>query len=471
MILCFPLSFLTALQESLLGNVSSTPSALSGAPSSQPGTTANPATDDLTPTGGTSDSATPSGTPQDEATSSPYDDDYNYNYDYNYDYNYNYDYDYNNDYYFGGFGEESKEEEFKIEETIRAELALQNDSTIVGMGHQFGDLVFECTFRGYDCRNYSRFWRHLWDYRYGNCYTFNGGVTDDGEGQKVLQSHITGPTGGLKLNLFIEQSQYIPELSHTAGARVVIHDQGQIPFPNNEGYSVLPSRSTSFAIRRTVIERVDPFGNGSCVSEKDLNRNSFYSKKFNVSYSRQACMNSCQAEKQKSDCGCAEGQFPSDAEICNLRNSTTAKCLEKIQLKLLTGELNCDKDCPTPCSEIQFGTTLSMGHWPSDGYEAILESRVKKSSVLANEQQYGYFLSENFLQVKVFYEQLNYEKVTERISYEGVNLVADIGGQLGLWIGISVLTCCEFLELAWVIIHTVVGRISQRHIIHVKPQP
>jgi len=25
---------------------------------------------------------------------------------------------------------------------------------------------------------------------------FNGGVTDDGEGQKVLQSHITGPTGG-----------------------------------------------------------------------------------------------------------------------------------------------------------------------------------------------------------------------------------------------------------------------------------
>ena len=52
------------------------------------------------------------------------------------------------------------------------------------------------------------------------------------------------------MNLFIEQSQYIPELSDTAGARVVVHDQGQMPFPNNEGYSVLPSRSTSFGIRR-----------------------------------------------------------------------------------------------------------------------------------------------------------------------------------------------------------------------------
>ena len=55
---------------------------------------------------------------------------------------------------------------------------------------------------------------------------------------------------GLKLNLFVEQSQYIPELAHSAGARLVIHDQGQMPFPDNEGLSVLPSRSTSFGIRR-----------------------------------------------------------------------------------------------------------------------------------------------------------------------------------------------------------------------------
>ena len=31
--------------------------------------------------------------------------------------------------------------------------------------------------------------------------------------------------------------------------------------------------------------------------------------------------------------------------------------------------------------------------------------------------------SENFLQVKVFYEQLNYEKVTERMSYEVTDVV------------------------------------------------
>ena len=54
-------------------------------------------------------------------------------------------------------------------------------------------------------------------------------------------------------------------------------------------------------------------------------------------------------------------------------------------------------------------------------------------------------------------------------SRQGVNLVADIGGQLGLWIGISVLTCCEFLELAIVLIQTVIGRVRRRKLIHIQP--
>ena len=38
-----------------------------------------------------------------------------------------------------------------------------------------------------------------------------------------------------------------------------------------------------------------------------------------------ACLDSCQAEKQVEECGCASGQFPSHSDICNLRNSTTGK--------------------------------------------------------------------------------------------------------------------------------------------------
>lgn len=47
--------------------------------------------------------------------------------------------------------------------------------------------------------------------------------------------------------------------------------------------------------------------------------------------------------------------------------------------------------------------------------------------------------------------------------------MADIGGQLGLWIGISVLTCCELLELILLIIQSVFKRMFSTNIIHVKP--
>lgn len=55
---------------------------------------------------------------------------------------------------------------------------------------------------------------------------------------------------GLKLNLFIESLQYVRELSHSAGARVAIHDQNSVSFPDEEGINVLPGISTSVGVRR-----------------------------------------------------------------------------------------------------------------------------------------------------------------------------------------------------------------------------
>ena len=50
-------------------------------------------------------------------------------------------------------------------------------------------------------------------------------------------------------------------------------------------------------------------------------------------------------------------------------------------------------------------------------YFTFCSIQIYESDILS--LQFFFLLSsENFLQVKVFYEQLNYEKVTERISYE-----------------------------------------------------
>ena len=48
----------------------------------------------------------------------------------------------------------------------------------------------------------------------------------------------------------IEQEQYIGPLSPDAGVRVLLHGQGQMIFPYEEGFSVSPGVSTSVGIKK-----------------------------------------------------------------------------------------------------------------------------------------------------------------------------------------------------------------------------
>lgn len=43
-----------------------------------------------------------------------------------------------------------------------------------------------------------------------------------------------------------------------------------------------------------------------------------------------------------------------------------------------------------------------------------------------------------------------------------MDFVSDIGGQLGLWIGFSVLTVAEFLELFALLFHIVINKFDKR---------
>jgi len=49
--------------------------------------------------------------------------------------------------------------------------------------------------------------------------------------------------------------------------------------------------------------------------------------------------------------------------------------------------------------------------------------------------------------LQIFYEDLSVSKTINEKAYKIENLLADIGGQLGLWIGCSVMTVVEILEL------------------------
>ena len=55
---------------------------------------------------------------------------------------------------------------------------------------------------------------------------------------------------GLTIVLNVGQDDYVESLAESAGARIVIHPQTRMSFPEDEGILVLPGHATSVGIRK-----------------------------------------------------------------------------------------------------------------------------------------------------------------------------------------------------------------------------
>ncbi|XP_028408123.1 degenerin deg-1-like [Dendronephthya gigantea] len=335
-------------------------------------------------------------------------------------------------------------QEAKLRIRVESFIGEQDPFSLYSLGHEQQDFIKSCTWKGVDCAkgNLSKFWTESWNYRYGNCFTFNDGVDEKEAPLRVLQSSKPGPSQGLVLKLDIEENEYIGELTEEAGVRVVLHEPGVMRFPFEEGFSVAPGMATSVGLTITNMKRLDRFSDGSCFDESvQLAPNNLYRRKRNITrYSLQACLNSCLGESQLAICKCAEAAYPTD-KPCNLLNHKNRTCLQMVKYLFSKDELPCIENCKRPCREDVYEKTISTSMWPS---KANLEFLSTTDAATPNRS--------SVLLLNIFYSQLNYHVIEESFSYGTTNLLADIGGQLGLWIGISALTCGEILELIFQII-------------------
>ncbi|XP_076472588.1 uncharacterized protein LOC143301990 [Babylonia areolata] len=84
---------------------------------------------------------------------------------------------------------------------------------------------------------------------------------------------------------------------------------------------------------------------------------------------------------------------------------------------------------------------------------ADLENYLKVSNIETD------FIRENFLQLDVFYREKSYEQITQQIAYDLFALLCDIGGSMGLFVGASVLSIGELLDLLF---HQSIYRLTHR---------
>ncbi|XP_071794566.1 acid-sensing ion channel 1-like [Asterias amurensis] len=307
-------------------------------------------------------------------------------------------------------------------------------------GHELDTMLLSCTFNAKHCspENFTMFY----NYRYGNCFTFNSGR----ESTPKLNVTKSGPNYGLSMELLIEQHQYIPDLENGAGVRISIHNQSSMPFPEDKGTNTSPGRETFIGVHKSFVQRLpSPYGDCQRVFQE---RNIFKTEFNHIHYTQKACLKDCYFKEVLEKCHCADVRYRYDDSLLACNTTINGMCIESIETSYADGTLNCSY-CQMECSEVIFDKVVSSSVWPSRLYKDTLTWKIwdrmnNSRSLIEKEDK---FVEENLLRVNVYFDQLEYEDIYQDPAYDVTSLLGDLGGNVGLWIGVSVLTMFEFLEL------------------------
>ncbi|XP_073735524.1 acid-sensing ion channel 2 isoform X3 [Callorhinus ursinus] len=280
------------------------------------------------------------------------------------------------------------------------------------VGHDLKDMMLYCKFKGQECghQDFTTVFT-----KYGKCYMFNSG--EDG---KPLLTTVKGGTGnGLEIMLDIQQDEYLPiwgeteETTFEAGVKVQIHSQSEPPFIQELGFGVAPGFQTFVATQEQRLTYLPPPWGECRSSEMGLD--------FFPVYSITACRIDCETRYIVENCNCRMVHMPG-----LLAEKDSNYCL-----------------CRTPCNLTRYNKELSMVKIPSKTSAKYLEKKFNKSEK---------YISENILVLDIFFEALNYETIEQKKAYEVAALLGDIGGQMGLFIGASILTILELFDYIYELI-------------------
>uniref|UniRef100_A0A0N5BTK9 Degenerin del-1 n=1 Tax=Strongyloides papillosus TaxID=174720 RepID=A0A0N5BTK9_STREA len=311
----------------------------------------------------------------------------------------------------------------------------------LSLGYTHTEFIKKCSFNGRQCSVENDFVIFV-DPTYGNCFTFN---YNKSERQNIDKA---GNINGLRFEAFVNLSDYLPT-TEAAGIRLTVHNPEQQPFPDTEGYSAPTGFLSSFGIKLKKVKRL-PAPYGDCY-EGEKHDDFIYKDK---EYSTEGCIRTCLQKSLVKACGCGDPRFPQymNNSNCNINDLSSRECLTR-EIKKSVSKESCN--CKQPCLSLIYSVTYSSSRWPSGtNFKRSCEEGLTPQECLN-------FYREQGAMIEVFYEQLNYEALEESEAYALPNLISDFGGQLGLFLGCSVITIMEIGILIVDLLVTLFGNICR----------
>ena len=317
------------------------------------------------------------------------------------------------------------------------------------LGISLSDSLISCRFQLNTCTADDFEW--FWDFFYGNCFKFNGNSS------KILKSTQPGPMNSLQIELFIGNYYDINQLLSTNGVHVFINNQTCTVTRSNDGIDVPSGSHTNIMLDRTFnLKLENPYNDCKSNLNSIDSFDSLYFKeiiKSNRTYTQKDCFDLCLQDSLIYTCGCYSAQFNPLNSTKQCLNAIQVVCVIKQTKKFYNSDfsLNCSNYCPLECESINYSVRMSFADYPNPRYanEAVLNSPMK--SQISNNTTYD-ILKKSMVSINVFYSDLKYTSVSQIPKLSLEDLISNIGGILGLFIGISFLSFIEIIEMILVIL-------------------
>jgi hypothetical protein len=313
-------------------------------------------------------------------------------------------------------------------------------------------IVRKLRFNGVIQQNHSQYFESYIDNIYGLCYRFNTGKNMDGNEYDLLKSTTRGLPNGLKAFIYLT----VPNEYDYSELLINFHNHSSPPINVDDGCFWITSGTWNyFQVERIFTEKLgEPYND--CLKElKDFKLNRTIIDlilSLNRIYSQTDCHHFCSllAVLDQSSCGCNSSLNRVSSECIRQwfepnEISETKKCVEKFLTNFRKESIyqRCNDYCPLECDSMSYIITPYTEHFPVGG-------KIGKKNKIENDlelfETYEQ-VNKYFLNLEVYYKDLRYTYLSDEPKTEFFDFISNIGGILGVFLGISFLSFIEIVEI------------------------
>ena len=346
---------------------------------------------------------------------------------------------------------------FKLKYQANALLANRSQSFKQQLGHSLHDSLFSCVFNLEECKADDFAWE--WDSYYGNCYSFNSGISSSGSRIDLKGSNLAGDQFGLQMDVyanFFEEFTFFNSIKGGSGLLIRLDNVSHKIDHSLEGIVVSAGSATNLALKREIRSSLPkPYSNCD-LTEDGARPDKTYSDLFDLivkssyEYSQRYCLIQCFQQLTIRTCNCSISIFAS------LSNENTCASNEEIVCSFNIVYYNiylknnyirdaCLPQCPLECSSSEITYATSTYDLLGDTYLDVVQDNSNLSSDFIDRSITEENVKQSIVRLNIYYDTLSYKESEETPQMDIVTLIANIGGNLGLFLGVSMFSLCEIV--------------------------